>query len=176
MSRPAHVLPRQIDLRKFAQQRLSLSGEVPLNELGRLSALSLAGSAPVVVHIDCSIDDQRRRLLQGTADCLMQVPCQRCLDRVEVALHADIHLAIVWSEDDSSNLPKSLDPLVLGEGTTDFYAIIEDELLLSMPMVSYHEEDCIEQTSFGEDAVDTSAESEVNPFQVLKQLKGSPKS
>ena len=79
-------------------------------------------------------------------------------------------------EERAKQLPKSMDPVILGEGQADLYTIIEDELLLNLPMVSYHKEDCIEQTSFGEDNTEESAESSSNPFQVLEQLKGSPKS
>ncbi len=169
-------LPRQVDLRKFAQQGISLTGSFPVSEVNRLSAESLQGDTEVVVEIMCSVDEERHRLITGTADCDLQVTCQRCLEPVNVSLHADVNLAIVWDEERAKQLPRWLDPLILDEGPADLFVVIEDELLLALPMVSYHQEDCIEQTSFGDASDEPSEDAPSNPFQVLEQLKGSPKS
>ncbi len=169
-------LPRLIDPRKFAQQGLSLAGQVPVPELSRLVEASLSESDVVEVALDFDVDGERHRLITGDASCELTVTCQRCLEPVKIELKAHLNLAIVWDEDRAKQLPKSLDPVILGEGQADLYTIIEDELLLNLPMVSYHKEDCIEQTSFGDDETEASVETSSNPFQVLEQLKGSPKS
>lgn len=169
-------LPRLIDPRKFAQQGLSLAGQVPVSELSRLAEASLRESDVVQADLEFDVDGERHRLITGDASCNLTVTCQRCLEAVEIELKAKLNLAIVWDEERAKQLPKSMDPVILGEGQADLYTIIEDELLLNLPMVSYHKEDCIEQTSFGEDNTEESAESSSNPFQVLEQLKGSPKS
>lgn len=169
-------LPRHIDPRKFAQQGLDLSGFIAVSELTRLAEIALDSSDKVEVELEFGVDDERHRVIVGRAHCALQVTCQRCLEPVEVVLDAEINLAIVWDEERAKQLPKALDPLILPEGVADIYSIIEDELLLNLPMVSYHDEDCIEQTSFGDDEVEAKTESTKNPFQVLEQLKGSPKS
>lgn len=175
-------LPRHIDPRKFAQQGLDLQGFVAVSDFPRLAGLTLDSSnadsgSDVKVELDFGVDEEKHRVISGQALCALKVTCQRCLEPVEVNLAADINLAIVWDEERAKQLPKTLDPLILPEGPADLYEIIEDELLLNLPMVSYHEEDCIEQTSFGDEvaAVAEAAPSK-NPFQVLEQLKGSPKS
>lgn len=169
------VLPRLVDPRKFAQQGLSLNGIIVLSGLTRLAELSLDDSAEVEVALDFGVDEQRHRLISGTASCVLTLTCQRCLEPVNIPVDAVLNLAVVWDEERAGQLPKSLDPLILGEGPADIYTIIEDELLLNLPIASYHGEDCVERTSFGDDAEDE-AEVADNPFQVLEQLKGSPKS
>jgi uncharacterized protein len=165
-----------VDVRKFAQQGIQIAGIAPVAEMERLAAEALnSADAEVAVELEFGVDDERHRLVRGTAQCTVLVTCQRCLEPVAVALHADINLAVVWDEEQAKQLVKSLDPLILEEGPADLFAIIEDELLLELPMASYHDEDCIEQTSFGEEVPDTDAKTS-NPFQVLEQLKGSPKS
>lgn len=178
MSRSAQnpVLPRLIDPRKFAQQGLSLSGEVALVELDRLAAMVLEGSSPVKVELQFLVDEERRRVIRGRAECELEVACQRCLEPVSISLQAEIELAVVWSEEQAQQLPKAFDPLIVGEGQSDLYAVIEDELLLSLPMVSYHSGGCATQTSFGAGDVEATEPDKQNPFQVLEQLKGSPKS
>lgn len=169
-------LPRQIDPRKFTQQGLNLDGVMPVSELSRLAEVSLDSRDEVKVALEFDVDSERHRLITGSAECVLNVTCQRCLEPVAVNLNAQLNLAIVWDEERAKQLPKTFDPLILGEGQADLYTIVEDELLLNLPMVSYHSDNCIEQTSFGEDALESAAESPSNPFQVLEQLKGSPKS
>jgi uncharacterized protein len=48
--------------------------------------------------------------------------------------------------------------------------IIEDELMLSLPLVPFHD-DCSIQTSFGDAATARTQEEKPNPFSVLAQLK-----
>lgn len=170
-------LPRQIDPRKFAHQGLDLQGVIAVAELPRVADFALDKSSEVKVELEFGVDEEKHRVISGQALCALKVTCQRCLEPVEVSLDAGINLAIVWDEERAKQLPKTLDPLILPEGPADLYEIIEDELLLNLPMVSYHDEDCIDQTSFGDEvaAVAEAAPSK-NPFQVLEQLKGSPKS
>lgn len=169
------VLPRFVDPRKFAQQGLSLNGTIVLSELARLAELSLDDAAEVEVALDFGVDEQRHRLVTGTASCVLSLMCQRCLEPVDVSIDAVLNLAVVWDEERAGQLPKSLDPLILGEGQADIYTVVEDELLLNLPIASYHGEECVERTSFGDDEAEE-AEVTENPFQVLEQLKGSPKS
>jgi uncharacterized protein len=169
-------LPRHIDPRKFANQGLDLQGDIAVSDLNRLASLVLDKAGEVKVVLEFGVDEERHRVITGEAQCAVSVTCQRCLEPVEIVLDAEINLAMVWDEERAKQLPKTLDPLILPEGPADIYTIIEDELLLELPMVSYHDKDCIEQTSFGDEEVVTETKSSKNPFQVLEQLKGSPKS
>lgn len=147
-----------------------------LSELSRLADVALDSDSEVKVALEFGVDEEKHRVISGQALCALTVTCQRCLEPVEVNLEAGINLAIVWDEERAKQLPRTLDPLILPEGPADLYQIIEDELLLNLPMVSYHDEDCIEQTSFGDEVAVAEAAPSKNPFQVLEQLKGSPKS
>jgi len=172
------LLPRQIDPRKFAQQGIELSGSLPLAELLRLQELLVCeGDEEVVVNLVFGIDEQRQRNLTGHASVNTKMVCQRCLEPVSVTLDCQFALAIIWSEDNVNGLPKSWDPWIVGEGPTDIYQVIEDELLLILPMVAYHSEPCVPQTLFSSgDAANSGQQARsdsgnANPFQVLEQLK-----
>lgn len=169
-------LPKLLDPRKFAQKGIELKGCVPLREMPRVAELTLNQDEDVDVELHFSIDDQRFKLITGTVSAELQLPCQRCLEPTPVNLESKVNLAVAWDEDEAKNFPKRLDPLIHGEGQTDIYAVIEDEILLNLPMVAYHDHDCIGKTSFGDEEVSSDLESEKNPFQILEQLKGSPKS
>jgi uncharacterized protein len=95
------------------------------------------------------------------------------LENVKVPVKSNISLGIVWDEEGAEALPEYLDPWITGEGIADLYDMIEVELLLSLPKVAYHEELCVDRQLF------TSGKpvevKKPNPFQVLEQLKSSPK-
>ena len=169
-------LPRLIDPRKFAQQGLNLTGKFPVKELSRISQAVLESAAEVDVELDCYVDGERIRTVTGQAKCQLDVTCQRCLESVTVSVSADIHLAIVWDEDAAKNLPKRFDPWIAVEGPNDLYEVIEDELLLNLPLASYHEHQCVEASAFSIGEVEEAEAVAPNPFQMLEQLKGSPKS
>lgn len=171
-------LPRQLDPRKFAQQGIEIEGTVALSELTRLSELLFSPEGSVYANLVFGIGEQRTLHVMGHIDANVNNICQRCLDAAPVTLSCDISLAILWKEEHAERLPKHYEPWIIGEGQTDIYQIIEDELLLSLPIVSYHNDECVPHAYFSsgeaeaEKAIAVTV-AETNPFQVLEQLKGS---
>lgn len=168
-------LPKQGDPRKFAQQGISIQGFVPVSALPRLAGALTSGEGNVQVELTFTISDDRKRLVTGIAKADLHMECQRCLNPVSVPVESDIALALVWAEEEIQSLPKDLDPWLVGEGLADFYEMIEEELLLSLPAVAYHEELCIDAELFSSGEPVVVKQEKKNPFQVLEQLKSSPK-
>ena len=179
---PKQVLPRQIDPRKFAQQGVHLSGDMDTAVLARLRELVCDSGGPARVELAFAVDEQRARTLTGAVDCRVAMVCQRCLEPVAVDLHCDINLVLVWDEEGARQLPRRVDPWIVGEGPADLYEVLEEELLLALPTVAYHDTNCIDPALLS--SVDTAEGDPVpaaggsNPFKVLEQLKvkGSPES
>lgn len=171
---PNKPLPRQGDPRKFAQQGIHLAGLVAIAELPRLADAVESTEGQIAVELQFGIGEDGKKLVKGVARANLELVCQRCLNPMTYPVTSEISLAILWDEEDLKALPKDLDPWIVGEGLADFYEMIEEELLLSLPPAAYHEELCIDQKllSRGEPLVE---EPKKNPFQVLEQLKSSPK-
>jgi len=169
------TLPRQVDPRKFAQKGIELKGKIAVSALARVAEAVAESDSDVDVDIVFGIDQEGRKTLRGTAQAKLSVVCQRCLEPMALDVSATLALAVVWDEERAQNLPKSLEPWITGEGAADLYEIIEEELLLNLPMVSYHKEACVDQAAFSSGNVSVETETKPNPFQVLEQLKGSPK-
>ncbi len=166
-------LPKQGDPRKFAQQGISLDGFVPVAELPRLAESLKETTGEIQVDLAFGISVEKKKIVTGHASAELTLVCQRCLENVKVPVKSDISLGIVWDEEGAEALPEYLDPWITGEGIADLYEMIEVELLLSLPKVAYHEELCVDRQLF------TSGKpvevKKPNPFQVLEQLKSSPK-
>lgn len=169
------VLPRQGDPRKFAQHGVSLEGVIPVSELPRIIEATENSDGEVQVKLGFTISEERKKVVIGNASADLALVCQRCLEPVTVPVESNISLAIVWDEEAAKALPERFDPWITGEGMADLYDMIEEELLLSLPAVAYHEEPCLDSKLYSS-GKPVEVKKEKNPFQVLEQLKSSPKS
>lgn len=169
------ILPRQGDPRKFAQHGVTLEGYIPVSELNRIVDATESSEGEVAVNLEFTVSEERKKVITGTANAELSLICQRCLEPVIVPVKSNISLAVVWDEEEANNLPKHLDPWIAGEGVADLYEMIEEELLLSLPAVAYHQESCLDGNLYSS-GKPVEVKKEKNPFQVLEQLKSSPKS
>lgn len=76
--------------------------------------------------------------LQGQVRLVLQ--CQRCLEGLPTTVRVDRRFLFVRDEDEAARLDEELedDVLVLSR-ELDLHALLEDELLLAMPLVPMHE-------------------------------------
>lgn len=178
---PASVLPRQLDPRKFAQQRVSISGKVDVKTLERLKPL-LANDheGTISAKLQFGVDEQGIRNVTGSIIAELAMVCQRCLEPVLEPLEVSIKLGIVWNDEKAANLSKSWEPWILEEGQTDIYQMLEDELILGLPIVAYHSNECVPHEMYSTESVDEKAKAVLekmtnkpNPFQMLEELKNS---
>jgi uncharacterized protein len=113
----------------------------------------------------------------GKIKATVENVCQRCLDAVSVDVNCELNLAIQWEDSDLDRLPSHFEPWIVAEGQTDIYQIVEDEILLSLPIVSYHEEECVPHNLFSSGETEAQkvidAAPSTNPFTALQGLKES---
>ncbi|GAA4652409.1 DUF177 domain-containing protein [Kistimonas scapharcae] len=170
-------LPKHITPRKFAQNETELAGRIAVRELDRLADMLAGEDAEVALSLAFSLDENRRPRIAGELEAELPMLCQRCLDVVNVKIRTGLNLAVVWSEEQAKALPKDVDPLILEDDTTDLRQLVEDELLLSVPLVAYHENaQCHAGQVFSTDPdysedVAEETQDKPNPFSVLAQLK-----
>lgn len=176
------ILPRHIDPRKFAQQGITIQGNVDLGALERVSSLLANKQGNINAELVFGIDEQGIRYLTGAIDATVNMICQRCLNPASQSLQMRLNLGFIWDDESADKLPKTYDPWIVGEGQTDIYDVIADELILGLPIVAYHAEACVPQELFSAGNVDKQSSDKAasnsktdksNPFQVLEQLKGS---
>lgn len=174
---PAHKrIPRLVAARKFAYQGVVLEGQIPEHELRRLEQAVQGIHGPVEVKLHFATDDSGHRTLSGTLRGRVSITCQRCMQSMPVELEAEIAVAMVGSDEEARQLPQALEPWLIDreELEADLYEVVEDELLLSLPMVVYHDYACIDESLYSSGEEDAAASPEdvpPNPFHVLQQLK-----
>ena len=165
-------LPKVVDPRQLADRGIQLTGVIAVKDMTELASMLVESGAEVLADLNFSRDELRIRTIIGSAKATVQVQCQRCLEPGDVELAANVNLAISYSEEKALTLPKYYDPLVVEDDEVELLPLIEQELILSLPLVSYHA-NCSIQTSFGDGDTEASAAPErPNPFSVLASLKG----
>jgi len=168
-------IPPHVDPRKLADRAATLEGELQLSELKRLVDPLEDDEGVVRARLEFGRDEQRTVVIRSELDVEVKMICQRCLEPVVLPIHSECEYAVVNEGASGQHLPKGYDVLEVGEDPLDLLALVEEELLLALPIVPLHDlEIC--QPPAGPDEPEPS-ENEVsrsNPFSVLAQLKRDP--
>ena len=166
-------IPITLHPSKAAQHRLTYDGIVPLEKLSRLEQVVQEEAGEIAVKIHCKIDEQGLVVISGNLSTHVTVTCQRCNGELGLDLDQDFVYSPVGLDAESDHLPEGYDEVELDEnGEINVFELIEDELILAIPIVPTHNEaSCSyssEPTSFGKLSA---KDDKPNPFDILKQLK-----
>ncbi len=174
-------LPKTLDARKAAARGVTVKGTLDLSELDRFGASLAHRDGQVEATLVFVRDEEHRHIIQASVEAEVEVICQRCLEPMPIVVTGKNQLAVVWSDDQAGHLPKHLEPVIVSEERTDLWSIVEDELILALPFISYHDPDQCRQSYSGNSEVPEAAVAEQpatkspNPFEVLAQLKPDKK-
>ncbi|AYC33408.1 metal-binding protein [Pseudomonas cavernae] len=168
-------IPPHVDPRKLADRGATLEGEMPLADFVRLCD-PLAGDAGIVrAKFVFERDERKAVVIHSAIDVEVKMVCQRCLELVALPIHSECSYAVVKEGANTQSVPKGYDVLELGEGPLDLLELVEDELLLALPIVPAHDpEDCQQPAGLEEPQSSEDEVSRSNPFSVLAQLKRDP--
>ena len=130
------------DLYRLADRGIGLKGELELKGLPRLNGILYTDRGSVSA-------DLRFRKRGGwlTVEleyrATLELTCQRCLEGFAYPVSVRVELALMESEA-SKGVPESCEPFVLENGRLRPVDLVEDELIMALPLVPRHAErnDC----------------------------------
>ena len=167
------ALPNYIDPRKLALQGILLEGAVNVGDLTRLGSSVSAIRGPLKASMQFELDESRAKVARGNIVVEVEVVCQLCLDPLVVNLQAEFAVQVIWSEDHLNRVASNYEPWLVVDKMANLSELLEDEILLALPLVNYHNVgECTGDTFVNE--VEGAAGDEIvrdNPFNVLLQLK-----
>lgn len=168
-------IPPHVDPRKLADRGATLEGELQLIDLQRLcGALADSGGA-VRTKFVFERDERNAVVIHSELEAHVTMICQRCLEQVTLPIHSACDYAVVKEGANTQSVPQGYDVLELGEDPLDLLALIEEELLLALPIVPAHDpEDCQRPAGYSEPGPVEDEVVRPNPFSVLAQLKRDP--
>ncbi len=152
---------------------MAFEGQADLAQMPRLSEVLAGADGPASYRLEIGREGGRA-LVRGQVAMNMRLICQRCLGEVAVAVDEPIALAMVRSDAEARNLPEELDPLLVEEGSIRPLDLVEDELLLAVPLVPMHwPAVCRLAYLPGERDLEQEAPKK-SPFAALRSLKRDP--
>jgi len=135
-------LPETIKPLELVQSRGRMEGELVIRDMTRLEGRlqGTAGTARVRLHF--GKDANNISFIKGQVTATLELLCQRCLENMQFPVDITVSLGIIGAADDAGRLPADYEPLLLGESeTVVLKELIEDELLLALPIVALHARD-----------------------------------
>ncbi|MBT8119871.1 MAG: DUF177 domain-containing protein [Gammaproteobacteria bacterium] len=166
-------LPETANFVRQVELNRTIEGVYPIAKFARLGEVLLSDEGFVTVKLEFT-RSVGIASLRGKVSAQLLVECQRCLKPVETEVSGSFKFALVHSEDEFDLLPEEFEPYLLEDEEQSIIDLVEDELLLSLPMVTIHQEACSEFMSNQNEAVKTAIKAEKeaeNPFAALKALK-----
>lgn len=176
--------PRRTDVAALASRGEVLQGRTPLKDMPRLCDAGDDRDGAVEWSVSASqLSRPGGEAVIGMdldAATVVQRACQRCLEPLRVALHVSRRLHFVRGEEEAARLDaESDDDFLALQPALDLVELIEDELLLALPIVPRHDH-CIDLGGLGAagELSDDAPSAAPNPFAALAGLKlrsGGPK-
>lgn len=163
-------IPEHIDPYRYAEQQLRLDGVVKYADMHRLTSNVLNNDGTVAVHLQFGVDEQGITYLKGQLKTQLTLQCQRCMEPFIYEIMSDFVLGLVSTLDEANALPELYEPALATEGSLALRELIEDEIILNLPIIPRHEPDECKVKLPLADAGWEQGEGE-NPFHVLKSLK-----
>jgi DUF177 domain-containing protein len=136
---------RGLEVLRLARQGAQLDGELAWDALPRLvAAVSTPDGTGVHYSVEFAVDADGGLRIEGECSAQVVLRCQRCMGDVTVKVVAPVQVAVTQGAEEWRRLDPGVDPVELDEdGRIDLESLLEDELLLALPLVPMHEDaDC----------------------------------
>ena len=163
-------LPVKINALRLTEQHARLTGALAIDEMPRL--LPMLGNAIGRVAIDLAfdVDSEGLPVIKGQVDATLNLICQRCLQLVEYVIDDECLLSPITKLEQADQLPEAYEPVLIEGEEQLLAALVEDELILRLPIVAMHEpEECGIKVPKAE--LPELKTVRKNPFDALKKLK-----
>ena len=170
-------LPEHIEPLRLARSQRLMQGRLPLSRMPRLAESLEDTTGEINVELEFDVDSSGIPWIKGHLSCTLSLCCQRCMQEMLLPVDTTFKLAMIESEAEIERLGEEYEPLILDDSLVSVAELVEDELLLTLPIVPKHETQECHAVSIDNDPVediaetDNKSEQKKNPFAALADLK-----
>ncbi|MCL1634029.1 YceD family protein [Luteimonas sp. SX5] len=162
-------LPEVLDAWRMVAARRSFEGRLPLASMGRLRDSLLDAEGEVAYVVEFGTDSLQVPYVELQIDAALPLECQRSLQRYLEPVRIVQRLGLIRDEEDEAGLPPGYEPLLMAEhGELRPAELIEDELILAVPVVPVDPDSDAVQNDWPADEEEV---KQANPFAALAALK-----
>ena len=166
-------LPLTLDPVRTAQKRLDYEGIYTRDLVERVAESVVSVDSDLECSMSFAIDNQRLAVLTGDAKVSVTLECQRCGKSFPHQVYTQYCFSPIVKDEQAEALPEAYEPIQVNEfGEIDLLALVEDEIILTLPVVPVHDSEHCEVSEadmvFGQLPDEA---QKPNPFAVLASLK-----
>ncbi|MEO6926625.1 MAG: YceD family protein [Rhodanobacter sp.] len=154
--------------------RRSFEGTLPIANMRRLCEALASSDGEVSFELDFGRDSLGTNYVDVRASAPLTLTCQRTLEPFVLPVALQTRLGLIGQESDEAGLPPNYEALLVAEdGRLHPADVIEDELLLVLPLVPVNPESRLPDEVTSHDPTEDSVgeNRSENPFAVLRELK-----
>jgi len=158
------------DAFRLARKQETLRGEATMARLPRLAESVLDPAARVTYEVVGRIDDEGHPGALMKLSARLPLRCERCTEPMQFQLEREVAFRFIGDEQELNALPIEDVEIeeVVGSSNMALLPWIEDEVILSLPLVPRHDDCALPLAGEGAPA----QERRPNPFAALARLKG----
>ncbi len=163
--------PERVDSQKLFDRNSLIRNKIKLIRFQRLADYLTNTEGEVAVEIEFSRDEEKHRVIRGNLRTTVSMQCQRCLQDSSQEVEASFNVVVVSSDAEAREVTFQLDTVLDDEDGFDLLSFLEDELILSLPIVASHLDiECAEQLNKLKKNLNTKS-TQNTAFANLKELQ-----
>ena len=163
-------LPEQIEVERAVTTGRVYAGAARLDAFPRLVSLLADAEGEVRFELAFGRNMINQKMVRMQVSAALPLICQTSLDRFELPVELDTKLGFVKEEADASGLPEDYEPALMDLGMVNPLALIEDELILAIPVIPRKPDAQVRVLAAAPETVAVVADRP-NPFTALAALK-----
>jgi len=155
-----------IDSLEFARGSKTHALSLEAADMPKIIEMAVQTVAPLSVKVGGGVRRDGKAFIDLEIVGSLLLECQRCLGGFESEINSRSRFIIAPTEHDLTDLSEESDDVnsILGEHEFDLIGFVENELVLSLPMIPMHDEGVCTRP---ESSVDS--DNVTNPFRILKR-------
>ena len=165
------TLPPQLDVWRMVTNQRRFEGTVALAQMSRLSSILADTDGECRYVLEFYRDPLKIDVLHMQLSAFLPLVCQRSLERFLHKVEIDQRFGLISDESQEASMLEGMEAVLIeGNGEVSPFQLIEDELLLAVPLVPINPNAAELDPKWAHEEV--IEEPTPNPFAALVALKG----
>jgi len=162
--------PALIDIWSMVSARRGFAASWPMGKMLRLGEMLVKPDGDIDFEIHFGVDEISIPFAQVQLSAQPWLLCQRTLAPFQYQVERKQLLGLIRTEEQEASLPEGYEPYLVPKEPIRLTDLLEDELILSLPLVPICDDSPFEQ-SFGPDVKPEKIAKKESPFAALQALK-----
>ncbi|MDF2940444.1 MAG: hypothetical protein K0R66_1086 [Gammaproteobacteria bacterium] len=166
------ALPIKIDPLSYARASRQVKGSLEFSAMPRLVEVLADKQGEAQFELNFKVDEEGFVVIGVSVEAALPLICQRCLKAYLHKLTLNSELSPVTDEAKVKDLPSRYEAWPLSEEQTiSPIEILEEELLLNLPLVPMHSQADCSAAKLLANSTSEKEQATHKPFEILKKLK-----